>query len=44
MPCVRVIKAHARLVNWGEPERAPHGRDERSKSVYYYWGEPERGT
>ena len=31
--------------NWGEPERAPHRRDERSQSIYvyiYYWGEPER--
>ena len=29
------------LINWGEPERAPHRRVERSQSIYY-WGEPER--
>ena len=23
-------------INWGEPERAPHRRDERSQSIYVY--------
>ena len=23
--------------NWGEPERAPHRRVERSQSIYYYY-------
>ena len=25
------------MYNWGEPERAPHRRVERSQSIYYYY-------